>query len=282
VLSDVNILNHKGRDRVVDANAATRAAVIDGLPISLDSPETILSHIDGAIAGREDGGYISITNTESMYHGLRRPEHGNYIKRANFSLCDGVGVIWAGRAWGYRVRRFNGPVLQLECCDYGLTRGWRHFFYGGKDGAAEKMARRLQERFPGLIVCGTHEPPFRKLSDEERASVIEQINQCQPDIVWVGLGLLKQEQWIAENREEIKAPWMIGVGAAFDYHAGTVPWAPPMVRDLGLEWLFRLILQPRLRAKRYWWSLIFVLQSVAKGLWVKRFLRVGLTDAQPW
>ena len=86
------------------------------------------------------------------------------------------------------------------------------------------------------------------------------------DIVWVGLGLLKQEQWIAENRAEIAAPWMVGVGAAFDYHAGTVPWAPPILRSMGLEWLFRLILQPRLRAKRYWWSLVFVLQSVTRGL----------------
>jgi N-acetylglucosaminyldiphosphoundecaprenol N-acetyl-beta-D-mannosaminyltransferase len=243
-----------------------RAAMIDGLPLSLEAPDAVLARIEDAITGRADGGYISITNTESMYHGLRRPAHGDYIKRAALSLCDGVGVIVAGWAWGHRIHRFNGPVLQLACCEYGLKRRWKHFFYGGKDGAAEKMARRLQAQYPGLIVCGMHEPPFHKLTQSERAGVIEEINRSGADIVWVGLGLLKQEQWIAENRAEIAAPWMVGVGAAFDYHAGTVPWAPPILRSMGLEWLFRLILQPRLRAKRYWWSLVFVLQSVTRGL----------------
>lgn len=241
-------------------------AVIDGLPISLDSPADVLKHIDQAIKTGEGGGHISITNTESMYHGLRIAEHGNYIKRAAFSLCDGVGVIVAGLAWGYRVHRFNGPVLQLECAQYGVSRGWRHFFYGGKDGVAEEMARRLKAQFPGLIVCGTHQPPFRALSAKEKAQVIAEINDSKPDIVWVGLGLLKQEKWIAEYRDRIDARWMIGVGAAFDYHAGAVPWAPPLLRSLGLEWLFRLVLQPRLRAKRYWWSLVYVCQATAKGL----------------
>lgn len=262
-------------------NSEVTKAMIDGLPINLDPPESVLSHIADGIEGKVRGGYVAITNTESMYHGLRQPAHGNYIRQANLSLCDGVGVILAGWAWGYQVRRFNGPVLQLECSRYGLARGWRHYFYGGKDGAAEKMAHRLRAQFPGLIVCGTYEPPFRTLSDQERAAIINEINEAQPDIVWVGLGLLKQERWIAENRHAINAPWMIGVGAAFDYHAGTVTWAPPILRDLGLEWLFRLILQPKLRAKRYWWSLVFVLQSTAKGLFVKRIFKGRAASATP-
>jgi len=264
------------RSHQAEPNAVSRLndppaniAVIDGLPISLDSPQEVLKHMDNAIRERKGGGWISITNTESMYHGLRIAEHGNYIKRAAFSLCDGVGVIVAGLAWGYRVHRFNGPVLQLECAGYGVPRGWRHFFYGGKEGVAEEMAKRLKAQFPGLIVCGTHEPPFRQLSEEEKARVIRKINDSKPDIVWVGLGLLKQEKWISEYQDQIDARWMIGVGAAFDYHAGAVPWAPPVLRNLGLEWLFRLILQPRLRAKRYWWSLVYVSQASAKGLLVR-------------
>jgi len=260
--------NHQAECNVTSREQALppNIAVIDGLPISLDSPEEILKHMDRAIVAREGGGCISITNTESMYHGLRIAEHGAYIKRAAFSLCDGVGVIVAGLAWGYRVHRFNGPVLQLECTRYGIPRGWRHFFYGGKEGVADEMARRLKAQFPGLIVCGTHQPPFRELSDQEKADVARKINDSQPDIVWVGLGLIKQEKWIAEYQGKINARWMIGVGAAFDYHAGAVPWAPRVLRSLGLEWLFRLILQPRLRAKRYWWSLVYVCQATAKGL----------------
>jgi N-acetylglucosaminyldiphosphoundecaprenol N-acetyl-beta-D-mannosaminyltransferase len=208
-----------------------------------------------------------------MYHGLRIESHGDYIRDADFSLCDGVGVIIAGWAWGHRIRRFNGPVLQLAAIDYGQRRKWRHFFYGGKPGVADQMASRLIERYPDLLVCGTYCPPFYEMSQEEDNQVIQMINECKPDIVWVGLGLVKQERWIQQHLNRIQAPWMIGVGAAFDYHAGAIPWAPSVMRALGLEWLFRLIIQPRLRARRYWWSLIFVLESFAKGILTLRSLR---------
>lgn len=266
--SDQFLLEHVPATRLCRS-----AALIEGLPISLTPHEEVLAVIDQVIAIREVGHYISITNTESMYHALRIPAHGEYIRNADFSLCDGVGVIVAGWAWGHRICRFNGPVLQLECSHYGIAKGWRHFFYGGKEGVAEEMARRLKFMFPGLIVCGIIEPPFRELTSEEEEIIIQQINASRPDIVWVGLGLLKQERWIAEHLGRIDAPWMVGVGAAFDYHAGVVPWAPPMLRALGMEWIFRLIIQPRLRAKRYWWSAIYVVQSFVRGLATAQFLR---------
>jgi N-acetylglucosaminyldiphosphoundecaprenol N-acetyl-beta-D-mannosaminyltransferase len=243
-----------------------------GLPISLEGHAQVLDAMAGAIDRGEPGHYISITNTESMYHGLRMSSHGRYIRNADFSLCDGVGVIVAGWAWGGRVRRFNGPVLQLKASQFGLARNWRHFFYGGKEGVAEEMARRLVKRYPGLVVCGCYGPPFRELSPDEDRRVVDLINETRPDIVWVGLGLVKQEAWIEQHLGRIRAPWMIGVGAAFDYHAGAVPWAPRGLRALGLEWLFRLVVQPRLRAKRYWWSAVFVAQSVLKGLLTLRFI----------
>jgi N-acetylglucosaminyldiphosphoundecaprenol N-acetyl-beta-D-mannosaminyltransferase len=249
------------------------AVTIMGLPISTHSRDAVLSAMGDVIDRRERGHYISITNTESMYHGLRIPSHGDHIRNADFSLCDGVGVIVAGWAWGHRITRYNGPVLQLDASDHGRQRQWRHFFYGGKPGVAEEMAARLTQRYPGLIVCGTYCPPFRDLSDDEDRALIEHINATRPDIVWVGLGLVKQERWIQQHLHRIDAPWMVGVGAAFDYHAGAVPWAPPLLRSLGLEWLFRLIIQPKLRAQRYWWSLVFVVQSMAKGLFSLQFLR---------
>ena len=121
-----------------------RSAFIKGLPISLVSVGEVLAEMDRAIKSRESGHYISITNTEAMYHGLRIPEQGDYIRGADFSLCDGVGVVAAGFAWGHRLRRLNGPVLQLECSRHGVVDGWRHFFYGGKEGVAEAMAARLR------------------------------------------------------------------------------------------------------------------------------------------
>jgi N-acetylglucosaminyldiphosphoundecaprenol N-acetyl-beta-D-mannosaminyltransferase len=256
-----------------NARQPSRKVAIKGLPISLDTHEEVLAEMGRAIEQHETGRYISITNTESMYHGLRDTRHGDYIRQADFSLCDGVGVIVAGWSWGLNIKRFNGPVLQLEASEHGLAKGWRHYFYGGKEGVAEEMAKRLKEEFPGLIVCGCYTPPFRPLSAEEEQEVTDRINAAKPDIVWVGLGLLKQERWVADHLHSIKAPWMVGVGAAFDYHAGAIPWAPPLVRALGMEWLFRLIIQPKLRAKRYWWSAVYVIQSFFSGLLTAQFLR---------
>jgi N-acetylglucosaminyldiphosphoundecaprenol N-acetyl-beta-D-mannosaminyltransferase len=201
-----------------------------------------------------------------MYHALRIPAHLQFIRTARFSLCDGVGVIAAGFAWGCRIHRFNGPILMLECARYGIAHGWRHYFYGGNEGVAERLAANLSAQFPGLIAAGSYCPPFRALTPAEDEEVVRRINEARPDIVWVGLGLLKQEQWIAEHLGQIEAPWMVGVGGAFDYHSGAIPWAPPWMRRIGMEWVFRLILQPRLRARRYWWSLILVLEAVYAGL----------------
>jgi N-acetylglucosaminyldiphosphoundecaprenol N-acetyl-beta-D-mannosaminyltransferase len=244
-----------------------------GLPISRQRPAEVQRAMGEWIARRGVGRYISITNTESMYHGLRDEQHGQYIRDANYSLCDGVGVIAAGYAWGHRIERYNGPVLMLDACEHGRSHQWRHFFYGGKEGVADAMAGRLRQRFPGLVVCGTYCPPFRELTPEEDDAVVAAINDSKPDIVWVGLGLVKQERWIHAHLHRVQAPWMVGVGAAFDYHAGTVPWAPLVLRKLGMEWVFRLIIQPKLRAKRYWWSLVFVLESMWHGAIRLKFLR---------
>jgi N-acetylglucosaminyldiphosphoundecaprenol N-acetyl-beta-D-mannosaminyltransferase len=252
-------------------------AAILGIPISMETPSQVLDSVAERISAKISGGYICITNTESMYHALRRPDHLRYIQGAQHSLCDGVGVIVAGWSWGLRIRRYNGPIFQLDCTRRGAAEGWRHFYFGGEDGVPEEMARRLQASFPGSICAGTYSPPFRPLTAEEDQAMVDLINQTKPDLVWVGLGLVKQEQWIADHLGRIQAPWMIGVGGAFDYHSGNVPWAPPVLRRVGLEWLFRLLLQPRLRARRYWWSLLFVLEATARGA-LRRLTRPASPD----
>ena len=109
-------------------------------------------------------------------------------------------------------------------------------------------------------------PPFCQLTLNEEEKLINLIQESKADIVWVGLGLLKQEKWIANHLKKIQVPWMIGVGGAFDYHSGNISWAPKWVQTIGLEWLYRLALQPRLRIKRYYWSFIFMFQAIYKGL----------------
>jgi len=230
-----------------------------------------LSEIDRNIQGGRQRQYISITNTESMYHAKRIPSHLQYIKDARFSFCDGIGVVIAAKCEGKRVWRLNGPVLVEKCCEYGIKYGWRHFFCGGKEGVAEQMSQRLSKRFPGMITAGTFCPPFREMSVAEEKQMISTINTVRPDILWVGLGLLKQEAWIAKYIDRIDVPWMVGVGAAFDFHAGTARWAPKWIRRIGMEWLYRTCFNVDLRLlRRGAYSYIFLHQAIKNALLGKK------------
>ena len=217
-----------------------------GVPFTAAPPAVVLDAIGGNISGERANQVISITNSESVYFALRQPEHFDYIRRARFSLCDGMGVVIAGLASGCRIPRFSGPILMEKCCEYGISRGWRHFFYGGKPGVTDLLARRLSQRFPGLLVAGIQTPPFSATPFEEDAAVLEAIQQTRPDILWVGLGILKQERWITAHVSKLRVPWFVGVGAAFDFHAGTAKWAPRWIQRIGFEWLYRVCHEPRM------------------------------------
>jgi N-acetylglucosaminyldiphosphoundecaprenol N-acetyl-beta-D-mannosaminyltransferase len=242
-----------------------------GIPVSRVSFEDVLSEMDECIRNRSKRQYISFTNTESMYHALKIQEHRDFIHNATFSLCDGIGIVIAGRFWGYKIPRLNGPVLFLKCCEYGLSRGWSHFFYGAKEGIAALTAEKLKEKFPGLIVAGTCSHPQRPLTEEEDKEVVDLINKSRPDVLWVGLGLLRQERWIAEHIDKISVPWLAGVGGTFDCFSGIIMWAPKWIQRIGMEWLWRLCLQPRIRFKRIIVrSSIFMFRAIWKGL-VQKF-----------
>lgn len=238
-----------------------------GMPFTATPVEIVLEEIGCNISGERLNQAISITNTESMYFALRRRDHAEYIRQARFSLCDGMGVVIAGAAHGCRIPRFNGPVLMEKCCSYGVSRGWRHFFYGGKPGVAELLAQKLTQRFPGLIVAGMHTPPFRSGAFREDPEVIETIQRARPDILWVGLGLLKQERWIATHMASLRVPWFVGVGAAFDFHAETARWAPNWIQNIGFEWLYRLLHEPRMLSRNAR-SFVFLGQALATSAWL--------------
>ena len=124
---------------------------------------------------------------------------------------------------------------------------------------------KLTEKYPGLIAAGSYSPPFRELTPEEDQIVIDLINEAKPDILWVGLGLLKQERWVEEHLGKIQVPWMVGVGAAFDFHAGTIKRAPKFFRNIGLEWLYRLAFEPRMFIRNLY-SLTLFLKVFKEGL----------------
>ncbi len=238
---------------------------ICGIPVHSWPHEKILAEMGCNIEGVRKHGYISITNTESMYHARRIPEHRDYIEHADFSLCDGMGVVIAARLQGKNIARFNGPLLMIESCEYGVQRNWRHFFCGGKEGVAELLSSRLEQKFPGLITAGTFCPPFGEITLDEEAEFIRRVDDARPDIIWVGLGLLKQEAWIRRHIDRLDVPWMVGVGAAFDYHAGSASWAPGWIRSIGFEWLYRLYFEPRM-FKRNVWSFIFLFEAALDGI----------------
>jgi N-acetylglucosaminyldiphosphoundecaprenol N-acetyl-beta-D-mannosaminyltransferase len=148
--------------------------------------------------------------------------------------------------------RVYGPELMSRSCARAATTGQRMYLYGGRNqGALVQLALNLRQRHPGVKIVGGYSPPHRPLTEEERAAVADEINRSGADVVWVGIGVPKQEKWMVMMRPQLTAPVLIGVGAAFDFHAGLVPQAPNWMQEAGLEWAFRLAHEPRRLWRRY-------------------------------
>lgn len=211
--------------------------------------------------------YITLVNPHSVLLCNRDEQMSQAISDAGLTLPDGAGIILAANILGYKNHgRLTGPNLMLKLCDWGRQFGYRHYFYGGKEGVADMLAQKLSDMYPGLQVAGTFYPPFRPLGDEEDNAVVEKINAANPDIVWVGLGAPKQEKWIAQHLGAINATVMIGVGAAFDFHSGNVKWAPALIRKLGMEWAWRLACEPKRMWRRNLDSPLFLAKVIFQRL----------------
>jgi N-acetylglucosaminyldiphosphoundecaprenol N-acetyl-beta-D-mannosaminyltransferase len=199
-----------------------------------------------------DHQYVCVTGVHGVMESQDDPNLRDIHNRAGLVTPDGMPLVWLSRLKGYRhVERVYGPDLMLACCAASVSNGHRHFFYGGAPGVPERLAAGLQDRFPGLIVAGTWSPPFGEPTLVEERATIERINSADPDIVWVGLSTPKQERWMATHVGRLSAPVLIGVGAAFDFHAGLKRQAPRWMQRSGLEWLFRLGTEPRRLWRRY-------------------------------
>jgi N-acetylglucosaminyldiphosphoundecaprenol N-acetyl-beta-D-mannosaminyltransferase len=172
---------------------------------------------------------------------------------ATLAVPDGQPLVWALRALGHaRATRVYGPDLMARFCARAARSGTPMYLYGGRTPAAlELLEARLRERFPGLQIAGGFSPPFRALSAAEQERVIAAIDSSGAQVVWVGTGQPKQEQWMLEMRPRLAAPLLVGVGAAFDFHAGLVSQAPGWMQRSGLEWLYRLSREPRRLWRRY-------------------------------
>lgn len=243
-----------------------------GVGVSAITMDEALATIEGWIASREHQ-YICVRDVHGVMKSQRDATLRQIHNAAGLVTPDGMPLVWLARLKGFRhVERVYGPDLMLACCQLSISRGYRHFFYGGAEGVAQRLASRLRERFPGLAIAGTLSPPFRLLEPNEDEETVRNINQTHPDIVWVGLGTPKQERWMSAHVGRLDAPVLVGVGAAFDFHAGVKAQAPRWMRRAGLEWLFRLLAEPRRLGPRYllnnpWFIWEVFLQSIG----VKRY-----------
>ena len=196
--------------------------------------------------------YVTVTGV----HGIMESQYEKQVKRIHQSagMCvpDGMPTVWVGRLYGYRgMDRVYGPDLMLEMMKRSLTKGYTHFFYGGKKGVPELLRNRLLAKFPGLKVVGVLSPPFRPMSAEEEIEFHGLIRAHSPDVIWVGMSTPKQERWMAAHVGKLNTRVMIGVGAAFDFHAGLVRQAPRWMQRISLEWFFRLLTEPGRLWRRY-------------------------------
>lgn len=214
-------------------------------------------------AGRQMRVHFCAVNT--LVEASRNPQLRESLNQADVLAPDGMPVVWAGRVRGKSIERVCGPDTMPALLDRSRAHGYSHFFYGSTPETVEELANRMRARFPGLEVAGVYSPPFRPLEWSEVEAVVDMINDSCADYVWVGLGSPKQDEWLADFRPLLRAPVLLAVGAAFDFHAGTLRRAPRWAQRSGLEWIFRLCAEP----KRLFW------RYSATNL---RFMRLLLAD----
>jgi len=218
-----------------------------GVGVSAVSMGDAVRRISGWVAAGERE-YVCVTGVHGVMESQRDPALRKIHNESGMTTPDGMPLVWAGRRAGASwMTRVYGPDLLLEVLDRAATEGWRCFFYGGARGVADQLAVRMRERFPELVVVGTFSPAHPPVPGAD----VTMINAARPDLVWVGLSTPTQERWMAAHRSDLDAPVLLGVGAAFDIHAGLLPQAPSWMRGSGLEWAYRLAREPRRLAARY-------------------------------
>jgi N-acetylglucosaminyldiphosphoundecaprenol N-acetyl-beta-D-mannosaminyltransferase len=210
----------------------------------------VIAILERWIQERQRTHYVAVTGMHGVTESRRDSDFRAALDAADLVVPDGMPLVWLGRYNRLPLRRrVYGPELMASFMQ-GTGSRYRHFFYGGAPGVANRLAQDAQEHY-GIQVAGTYCPPFRRLTPEEDNDVMELIHNARADVVWIGLSTPKQERWMYEHRDRLQVPVMLGVGAAFDINSGTLRQAPTWMRENGLEWLFRLMVEPRRLWRRY-------------------------------
>jgi N-acetylglucosaminyldiphosphoundecaprenol N-acetyl-beta-D-mannosaminyltransferase len=228
-----------------------RVAVLD-IPLAVSDYDEVIDWMEAMVAA-EARGYVTAAAVNLVMSAQEDPATLEATLGATLAVPDGQPLVWALRALGHpRATRVYGPDLMAKFCERAARSGIPMYLYGGRTPAAlELLEAKLRERFPGLRIVGSFSPPFHEPTQEEDDATIAAIESSGAAVVWVGTGQPKQERWMLRMRPRLAAPLLVGVGAAFDFHAGLVSQAPSWMQRNGLEWVYRLSREPKRLWRRY-------------------------------
>lgn len=222
-----------------------------GVDIAAIDMEWLLNYLNTNIHSLS-GDYICVSNVHTTVMAYEDMEYKKVQNGGIMAIPDGGPLSSIGQKRGFKnMKRTTGPSLMEEIFKISASKGYRHFFYGSTDGTLEKLCLVLKKTYPEIQIVGMYSPPFRPMTEEEDKAIVERINEAKPDFVWIGLGAPKQERWMAAHQGIVNG-LMIGVGAGFDYHAGNISRAPEWMQKSNLEWVYRLLQDPKRLFGRYW------------------------------
>lgn len=228
-----------------------KSAIVLGVQVEPLNMESALSRVAEVLKSHSKG-YACLIGVHGIMEAQRDPGLAKIYARAALKIPDGTPAVWVGRFQGFSLmEQVTGPDLMWEIFQRKEFSEFTHFLYGGKEGVAEELRSRLEFEFPWARVIGTYTPPFRDLTLEEDAQFIARIRELKPDIIWVGISTPKQERFMARLLPLLHTTIMFGVGAAFDFHTGRIKDSPRWVKRAGLQWMHRLIQDPRRLLWRY-------------------------------
>jgi N-acetylglucosaminyldiphosphoundecaprenol N-acetyl-beta-D-mannosaminyltransferase len=240
-LAQVRATSHNSKESFEITGVIISATTIDR------AINTVASWMERDFAGK----LVAFVNVHMLTEAYWKPQFMSILQHTDLNCPDGMPLVWLGRLGMRQMGRVSGPDFMPTFCVKTANKGYRHFFYGGMPGIAEKAIAKLRESAPDLQVAGWYSPPYRELSALEDEAIVNEINQSGADVVWVCLGCPKQEIWMAQHKSRLNAKVILAVGMAFDILAGSKSRAPWLLRASGLEWLYRLASEPRRLAGRY-------------------------------
>jgi N-acetylglucosaminyldiphosphoundecaprenol N-acetyl-beta-D-mannosaminyltransferase len=242
--------HYMGEGVVPPSSEQTRVNIL-GVGVSAVNMEAALRQSE-SLLDRGEKGYVCVTGVHGIMEAQSDEAFRDILNRSFLTTPDGMPTVWLGRIHGFKdMNRVYGPDYMANLCERSVAKGYKHFLYGGKPGVAEELQAELTRRFPGLQIVGTYTPPFRPLNSEEENDLQSQLETSQADVLWCGLSTPKQERFISSYYERMPVKLMVGVGAAFDLLSGNLDEAPDWMKRSGLQWLYRLIKEPRRLWRRY-------------------------------